>query len=231
MNALRVILPVVLGVAAAILNFIVLRGSTAPLELTVFRSEVKADTELTEDMLDRLPVRAEKEVFKTAVPYSKRGLLLGRRVTRPISAGEALLFSDVQNLDEENVRLYLKPGETSLTVPVKSSRVAPGLRRGDSIGVLVTVRPAMDPTKTVLTPPPPTTRLLGPFRLLSLGTPVDPYRAAGLGDARLLLVAIKPGPNGKLDPMVVTLQEAISAGASGASDLGVMAVEFYQSAK
>ncbi|HZV06365.1 MAG TPA: SAF domain-containing protein [Gemmataceae bacterium] len=230
MSALRIIVPVVLGVIAAILNFMVLRGSTAPLELTALRTDIKADTEITEDMLDRLQVRADKEIFKSAIPYSERGLLLGRRVTRPVSAGEVLLYADVHNLDEENIRLYLKPGETTLTIPVKSSRVAPSLRRGDSVGVLVSVRPMPEPTKTVTRPPAPITRMLGPFRLLSVGAPVDPYRGAGLGDTRLLLVAIKPGPGGQIDPGVATLQEAIAAGASGGNsgDGGVLAVEYYQ---
>ena len=158
MSALRVILPIVLGVVAALLNFVVLRGSIAPLELTTLRTEVKADTEITEDMLERLSVRADKEIFKSAVPYSERGLLLGRRVTRPISAGEVLLYADVHNLDEENIRLYLKPGETTLTIPVKSSRIAPGLRRGDSVGVLVSMRPALELSKPVMRTPAATTR-------------------------------------------------------------------------
>ena len=230
MSALRVILPIVLGVVAALLNFVVLRGSIAPLELTTLRTEVKADTEITEDMLERLSVRADKEIFKSAVPYSERGLLLGRRVTRPISAGEVLLYADVHNLDEENIRLYLKPGETTLTIPVKSSRIAPGLRRGDSVGVLVSMRPALELSKPVMRTPAATTRILGPFRLLSLGAPVDPYRGVGFGAARLLLVAIKPGPNGQIDPKVAALQEAIAAGTSpsNGNEGGVMAIEYYQ---
>lgn len=231
MSALRLLLPVVLGILAAILNFMVLRGSTAPLELAVLNTDLKADTELTDDMLDRLPVRADKGIVKSVVPYSDRGLLLGRRVMRPIGAGEVLLYTDVHNLDEENISLYLKPGETTLTIPVKSSRVAPGLRRGDSIGILVTMRPEPNPSKSVLRTPADATRMLGPFRLLRLGTVVDPYRSAGLGEASLLQVAIKPGANGQLDPMVGTLQKVLAASASGGSNSGVLAVEYYKSAK
>jgi hypothetical protein len=229
MSALRVIVPIVLGVIAAILNFIVIKGSTSPLELTSIRTDIKADTEIAEDMLERVQVRADKEIFKSAVPYSERGLLLGRRVTRPMSAGEVVLYADVHNLDEENIRLFLKPGETTLTIPVKSSRVAPSLRRGDSVGVLVSVRPAPDPTKTGIRPPTSETRMLGPFRLLSLGAPVDPYRGAVIGDTRLLLIAIKPGPKGQVEPAVATLQEAIASSASSSGgESGVLAVEYFQ---
>lgn len=234
MSALRVIVPVVLGIVAALLNFLVLRGSTASLELTAVRTEIKADTELTEDMLERLPVRADKEIFKSAVEYSKRGLLLGRRVHRPLAAGEVLLYADVQNLEEENIRLYLQPGETTLTIPVKPTRIAPGLRRGDSVAVLVAVRPTMElmKTKTSMKTPAVATRMLGPFRLLSLGTPVEPGRAAFFGELRQVTVATKPGPNGQLDPSVATLQEAIAGMSSGnANESGVLSVEYYQVAR
>jgi Flp pilus assembly protein CpaB len=229
MTALRVILPVFLGVLAAILNFVVLRGNTAPLELIVLRTDVKADSELTEDMLERLSVRADKEVFKSAAPFSERGLLLGRRVTRSINAGEILLYADLHNLDEENIRLYLKPGETTLTIPVKASRVAPGLRRGDSVGVLVGARAAMTAMKTMM--PASSTassRILGPFRLLSLGTAVSDRR-----ETRLLVVAIKPGADGRVDASVTALQDAIAADLSsgGRDQNGVRSVEYYLPSK
>src|SRR5579859_2593944 len=95
MKILRVVLPIVLGIVAGMLNLMVLRGSSAPLELAVINTDVKADTELTEDMVKAIPVRADKELLKSAVPYAERGLLLGRRVTRPLSAGEALMYADV----------------------------------------------------------------------------------------------------------------------------------------
>jgi hypothetical protein len=233
MSALRVLLPVVLGVIAAVLNFMVLRGSTAPLELTAVRSEVKADTELTEDMLERLPVRAEPEIFKSAVRYADRGLLLGRRVTRPLGAGEVVQYADVHNLDEENLRLYLKPGESTLTVPVKPARIARGLGRGDSVGFLVAMRLAGGAKLPTGGTVPLARQMLGPFRLLSRGTPVDPYRSAGLGEAQMVIVAVVRMPDGRLDPDVVALDEAIAASTTpgNGSEGGVLAVEYYQPAK
>ena len=230
MNALRVVLPVVLGIAAAMLNFIVLRGSAAPLELVTVHADVKADTELTEDMLERLPVRAEKDVFKSAVPYAERGLLLGRRVTRPLSAGEVVLYGDVNNLDEENIRMYLKPGESTLTMPVKMTRIAPGLRRGDAVGILVAARPARGlPPMKASAGGSGDYRILGPFRLLSLGA-VDRYKAMGFGDSRMVMIAVTRLADGRLDPTVAALDEAIAyrpTSGNGAEG-GVLAVEYYQ---
>ncbi|HEY7314771.1 MAG TPA: SAF domain-containing protein [Gemmataceae bacterium] len=234
MKVLRLILPIVLGIVAAVLNFMVLRGSTAPLELTAVRSDIKADTELTEDMLERLSVRADPEIFKSAVRYSDRGLLLGRRVTRPLSAGEALLYADVQNLDEEtNIRLYLRPGESTLTLPVDPSRIAPGLRRGDQVGVRMAVRPEGAKALAMPGAAPADRRILGPFRLLSLGTPIDPYRGATLGDVRMVMVAVTRMPDGQLDPSIAALDEAIVAATTpgGGQRSGALAIEYYQPAK
>jgi hypothetical protein len=224
MKVLRIILPIVLGVVAGALNFMVLRGSTAPLELTVVRSNLPVDTELTEDMLERLQVRADRTMFKSAMPYSERGLLLGRRLRRPLEAGEILLYADLEKLDETNVRPYLKPGETTLTVPVPSSRIAPGLRRGDSIGVLVTRSAAVSSTKNA---PGTTSRILGPFRLLHVGAAAGRPRMHGQEETRQVIVAVTPGKDGRLDPAVAAVQEAINAAMSSNNSGNILAVELY----
>ena len=233
MKMLRVVLPIVLGVLAGILNLMVLRGSSAPLEVAVVNTDVKADAELTEEMVKAMPVRADKELFKSAVPYAERGLLLGRRVVRPLSTGEVLLYADVHKLDEEDIRTYLKPGESTMTLPVKPTRIAPGLRRGDAVGVLVATRPAGGgATSMVPTSGHSGRRMLGPFRLLSLGAAVDPYRSASLGEPRMVVIALTRQADGRLDPSITALDEAIASGTTPGNniDSGILAVEYYQSA-
>ena len=141
-----------------------------------------------------------------------------------------LLFADVQNLDEQSIQLYLQPGEITLTIPVK--RVAPGLQRGDPVGVWIASRPASEPMKPGMRTPNGATRPLGPFRLVGLTTPVDPYRGAGLSEGRLVVVAIKPPPKGQTDPDLDALQEAIAGtyGRSG-NEGGVLSVEYYRGGK
>jgi hypothetical protein len=231
MSALRVVLPIVLGIAAGILNFMVLRGNSTPLELTVAKADIKADTVLTEDMFESLPVRVEKERLKSAVPFADRGLLYGRRVTRPVSAGEVMLYADVQNIEDENIRMYLKPGESTLTLQFKPRRIAPGLQRGDSVGVRVPTRRAAGAQSTSTPSGPAGRRMIGPFRLLSLGSPVDPLRAAGLGEGRMVTLAVARGSDGRLDAQVAALDEAIAASNSpGNGDADELALEYYQAA-
>ena len=231
MNALRVVLPIVLGIATAVLNFMVLRGSTAPLELTTVRSEVKAGTELTEDMLERLSVRADQQIFKSAVPYAERGTLLGRRVARPLGAGEAVLYADVNKLDEENFSLYLRPGESTMTVPVK--RIAQGLERGASVGIRVPMRPVAGMKLPMGGGAPLARRILGPFRLLSRGTTADPSRSAFLGGVHMAVVAVTRMSDGRLSPDAAALDEAITASMSPGSGFEgcELAIEYYQPGK
>jgi hypothetical protein len=233
MNALRVVLPIVLGIAAAVLNFMVLRGSTAPLELTAVRSEVKAGTELNEDMLERLSVRADQRVFKATVPYAERGTLLGRRVTRSLGAGEVVLYADMHKLDEEDINLYLKPGESTVTVPVKSSRIAKGLERGACVGILVARRPAGGTKLPVAGSAPLAHQMLGPFRLLSRGTLTDLSRSAALGEVQMAMVAVVRMPDSRLNPDVAALDEAVAASMNPGSGYegGVLAIEYYQPVK
>jgi hypothetical protein len=232
MNPLRVVLPIALGIAAAVLNIMVLRGSTAPLELTTVRSDVKAGTELTEDMLERLSVRADQQVFKSAVPYSERGTLLGRRVARTLGAGEVVLYADMHKLDEESISLYLMPGESTLTVPVKPSRIAQGLERGATVGIRVPVRPAGG-IKLPMGGAPLARRVLGPFRLLSRGTPADPTRSAALGDMQMAVVAVTRTSDGRLSPDAAAVDEAITASMSPGSGFEgcELAIEYYQPGK
>jgi hypothetical protein len=235
MILLRVGLPILVGLIAAVLNFLILRSGTAPIVLTVVRQDVPADTELTEDMLEPLPVRAERAIFKSAVRYPERGVsLLGRRVVRQLSAGEVVLYTDVHNVDEENIGLELKPGESTLTFSVKGNRVARELRAGNSVGVLVMVpAPPRELGRGAMrlpAPPSSTQRMLGPFRLLSLGATGG--RSSSGGDGRPVTVAIQRKPDGQLEPNAAALAEALNSSGSSynRNEGNILAVEYYQAA-
>src|SRR5262249_10135494 len=125
MKALRILIPLALGAAAGLINFFVMRSMTNTLDLVVVREEVRQVTELTDAMLDRESVGADVAIFRSAVPWSERGLLLRRRVNRTLGAREVVFFRDVRGGGEE-VRENLRSGEISLTVPVRLQRMAPG---------------------------------------------------------------------------------------------------------
>jgi hypothetical protein len=166
-------------------------------------------------------VCADREIFRSAVPYAERGVVLRRRVGRALAAHEVLLFADVRQDAEDDVRANLRPGESSLTVPVPQARVAPSLRVGDEVAFLLAEGK-----------PPADRRLLGPFRLVGFGARADPFQATALGkeEVRKVVVAVTPGPEGKLDPGARLLDEALRARPLERSER-LLAVEHYRAGK
>lgn len=172
-----VVIPICLGVAAAILNLMAVRSATSTVDLTVVNADVKAGTPLTEDMLGRLTVRADKDVFRSAVRYEDRGVLVGRPVARPLVAQEVVLLADIRLSGTFDVRANLRPGERSLTLTVKTTRIVPGLRVGDEVDVVLSGDP--DPPAESGDPPRRPTPAARGGR--TLGT-VGPFRVVGLGE-------------------------------------------------
>src|SRR5262249_2339584 len=138
----------------------------------VLHEDAAAGTELTATMLGKVSVRADRALFRTAVPYSERGLLLNRRLNRALKAGEGVCFADVRNEGGEDVRANLRPGEASLTVAVRQGGMAPGIRAGDQVGFLL--GPGEAAPRPTGTTGVESGRLVGPFRVLGVGALSDP---------------------------------------------------------
>lgn len=217
MNALRIAVPLILGAIAGGINFFVVQGLVKPLELTAVSADLKADAEITsEAMLTKVQVRSDSEViFKSAIKWADRGVAVKRRVNRPLAAGEVLLFADVRGEGSEDIRAMLKPGEVTLSFAVRSSRVAPGLRPEDKIGLYVR-NPAEGSGER---------RVLGPFRLLALGERSSPFRPAD--DQRQVVVAVPLTEQKSLPPGALELDAAASPDGSTRGG-NVLAVEFYK---
>jgi Flp pilus assembly protein CpaB len=217
MTSVRLLVPLALAVLAGGINFLVLRKSAATLDLVVVRDKVKAGTPLTEDMLGRLPLRADPAVFKSAVPYADRGVLLGRQLTRDLAEGEAVLFADVRS-ELDDVRPRLRAGESSLTLTVRAGRLAAGVRPGDEVMFLVgSPRGTSESSGKGA-------RLLGPFRVLALADRAE-RGSSGTGpdEPRKLIVAVPFGADGRLDEKGQQLEEAARGNAPA-----IQAVEFFR---
>ena len=217
MNSVRLLVPVALAVLAGGINFVVIKKSTTTLDLVVVKEKVKAGTPLTEDMLGKLSLRADAAVFRTAVPYADRGILLGRQLTRELTEGEAVLYADVRShLDD--VRPLLRPGESSLTLTLKAGRIATGIRPGDEVMFLIGVqRGTSDSTGKGA-------RLVGPFRVLALADRAERGTSStGPDEPRKLIVAVPFAADGRLDATGQQLEEAARGNAPT-----LQAVEFFR---
>src|SRR5262245_7132697 len=133
----RILIPVGLGLFAAVANFFVLRAATAPIEVIVLAAEVKRGEVLTMDHFERVSMQADPQLVQAAVPWDKRGVLVGRKANRPLKKGELLFYRDAAQDPGDDVRASLQPGETTYTVKVSTDRLASNLRPGDQVGFLV----------------------------------------------------------------------------------------------
>jgi hypothetical protein len=217
MNSVRLLVPVALAVLAGGINFVVIKKSTATLDLVVVKEKVKADTPLTEEMFGKLSLRADQAVFKSAVPYADRGVLLGRQLTRELAEGEAVLFADVRS-QLDDIRPLLRPGESSLTLTLKAGRMATGIRPGDEVMFLIgTQRGVSDSTGKGA-------RLLGPFRVLALADRAERgVSGTGPDEPRKLIVAVTFAADGRLEDKGQQLEEAARGNAPT-----IQAVEFFR---
>jgi hypothetical protein len=194
MNSYRVLVPVTLGLIAGGANLLTIRGLTAPLEVVTVSRSLKAGEELTPDCLEKLELRGDEKLLRSAVPWGKRGEVLGRRISRALDENEILLFRDVDEEVAGDVADLLQPGERSQTVPVRSDRIVHGLRVGHQVVFLTE------------------SAVVGPFRLVGLSTRPDPD--AGLGRraamTRKVVVAV-PGRPVAAPAAVASLEKVVSA--------------------
>lgn len=220
MTARAILIPLALGLAAGLINFVVMRGATAPLELAAVKDDVKPGTELTEAMLEKVSVRADAKLFASAVPYSERGILIGARVGRALKAHEVVLFADVRQDFADDIRANLRAGEMGFTVPVRQNRITPSLKAGDEVGFLIVGDDA-------------TPRVVGPFRLVGFGERSDPFQGAAMGrlEARKVVVALPVAKEGDLDARVKALNDAIRQSGSTEKTERVLGVEHYRAGK
>ena len=200
-----VFIPIGLGVVAALFNLMAVRSATSTVDLTVVTDDVKAGTPLTEGMLDRLTVRADKDVFKSAVRYEDRGVLVGRPANRPLAAREVVLLADIRLSGTFDVRANLRPGERSLTLAVKPARIVPGLRVGDEVEVVLSGGGDHDPPGDPQPGDPPLPkgvgrgRTVGPFRVVGLGERQEATAGAFRSDDRQVVIAYAAAQTGTRD--------------------------------
>src|SRR5262245_23143148 len=124
--------PIVLGVIAGAIYLVAIRSGTKTIELVGVNQNMRAGDDLTDDVLVRVSVRADRTILRSAIRWEDRGLLIGRRVNRSLVEGELILFTDVRQAVGDT-SANLKSDERSRTVSVPQVRVVPGLRVGDSV--------------------------------------------------------------------------------------------------
>jgi hypothetical protein len=220
MKAIRILIPLGLAILAGLLNLMAFRGGAAPIEVVTASQDLPADTVLHGDQLQSTPLRADPDVIgRSVVRYADRGAaLLGRKIKRSVKAGELIFFEDVRQEGGEGLRQNLRPGEVALLVSLERIPYSPNLLNiGTEVGFVlgdpsqVGSAPAgqgKDPTPV----DPKAQRILGPFRIVSVGDSTEPREAQPSGqveERKVISVAIQPNKDGLLGERDTSLVNAL----------------------
>jgi hypothetical protein len=210
-NRIGLLIPVVIGVVAGALNFMAVRSAVTPIALVAAGRDLKAGSELTEDALTRVNLRADRTVVRSAVRWEERGILVGRRVNRAVNKDELIFFADARQAGGE-AALNLRAGEASITVAVPPARVVPGVRVGDDVMVLLVREGVGLPAPPTEPRPGAESRLIGPFRVVGFGERSDPFQGGipSREEMRQVVVAVRIDAAGVIqEPAGKELEEAL----------------------
>lgn len=171
---------IVLGLAAAVLNWFYLVRQSQQVEMVAFigihpDQYVERGERLRSEHLApvRIPKNAVANLQEFAVPDSARGAVIGQAVARPLEGSRLLLRDD---LDTPPPALTLGEDERIMWIPVDSRSYVPSLvTPGDMVTFKVArtgPTPAGNPIDPEVGRPPapagPVERI-GPFKVLSVG--------------------------------------------------------------
>jgi hypothetical protein len=95
-NVLKLLLAVVLALAAAGLNAVWLTAEKRPPEFVMANADLPAGQTITNEMLGSIPVPGKKDTLSTAlIPYANRAILLGLKTSRDYHRGDVFFQRDI----------------------------------------------------------------------------------------------------------------------------------------
>ena len=159
--ALKLLIPLGLGIVAAVVNWMVLSANTQPIKFVTVKKPLRQGDLFDLEVCDELRVPPSfKGLSKSAVRYEDRGVLSGRRVRRDIAPNDPVFFADTDLTGK-----WLALEKTEELFPIELDDVAVDdnlLRIGNMIRFRLT---AMDGESE-----PP---WVGPFKIVAVGSKIN----------------------------------------------------------
>ncbi len=178
-SLLKFVLPLVLGIGAAVFNFVVLNNSVKEVRFIKATQEIKAGDTFSLDNVELLEVLDQHaaSLKEAAVRFRDKALLRGQTATRNLAPGDVILYRDTGGLVGQ---IYDFRGDDIAALPVSLDGITtpPRMNVGDLVQLKI-------PPK--LGDAPDATRWIGPFRLLSVGSEIS--NTAEVGESRRISIA------------------------------------------
>jgi hypothetical protein len=179
----KLLIPLVLGVVAAGMNWYVLRQKLTLEGFVAVSHDLSAGHLLRAEDLEELRIGGDIGDFKkTAIPYQDKSVLISRTVCRPMQSHDIVLFQDL-------APQRLEPGPRADSMPISLEGVAKVqglLVVGDNIGFWIKKQSPAAENSGISNEdgsvPSNDTEYIGPFTLLSVGSRLTQF-ASSTGDS------------------------------------------------
>ena len=125
-NTLKLLIPVGLGIVAAIINFIVLSSSTAEVTFAVASEDIPIGASF-DGKVDKVGIPKNNASGllekKVAIQYKNSGVLRGQKAsTRELKKGDLILYSDFDIRDNNSID-YRKNNEVARTIQLDGNQI------------------------------------------------------------------------------------------------------------
>lgn len=161
------ILPILLGIAAGVLNFIALRGEVN--EYVIAKNEIQVGDAFKESQFEKVTVRGK---IHGAIPWADNAVLNGLFAPRQINKGEYIFRQDILRKSIEPISV--KPDEVVITVSLDGVKFEEKLIRiGQRIGFAIRegeMQSAIKSKESSQTAVPPTYKSIGSWQVFALGS-------------------------------------------------------------
>jgi hypothetical protein len=182
----KLLIPIGLGIAAAVVNWLAVSRQTDPVFFTVAKEDLAAGAYLLPRTVEKKPLPSQyRDLKNTAVLFEEFGAVENSRVQRPLKKGDLIFYADCAR---DQHHLTLRPGESAVPMSLAGIPMEPGvIRVGNMIEFLIPVK----------TDDGDVDEWVGPFRVISVGTDFTPRqeKESGRGNSEKITVAVPTAPS------------------------------------
>jgi hypothetical protein len=229
-NTIKLLIPIGLGIAAAIINFVVLSSATQPVKFVVAKKDISAGESFKDKVtVVDVPIDMAKSLKDVAILHDDRGLLSGQTAKRNIAEGDIILYRDTA-IKGNPTPDFRTSTERARAIELDGLEIY-GAAIGDSIWFDIPGYQKAEGTDMGEEKYTGPTQKIGPYRILGIGTQMNTNDSARTS-SRSTTVTIAYEPDLKLDKnnMVKTLLEYLEVKKKDTSGaLEFLAVEYKPS--
>ena len=171
-NTIKLLIPIVLGIAAAVVNFMVLSKSYEQVQFVATTGVIEKGDSFTGKIETKgVPSGLAGSLASVAIPAKSRGLLSGQTATRTLQPGDLILYRDT-TINGSPPMDFRDDREVAKPVPLDGNRLG-GASVGDHAWFTIPGFEKSESSSGRNTSYTGESQKIGPFRILAIGQQMD----------------------------------------------------------